>query len=582
MKLKMQIKSLAFLYKLFNSDGSCVLQSGKPLFPPMESLSVFPEVLPEQEGIRSSALLDMFAAISADRHTNPHSAIVLRNGRLIAAADWEPYRADLPHISHSLAKSVTSMAMGIAVDEKLLSTSEKLGDIFGYGEKAVREVTIHNLLTMSSGVRFNEASSLLSSNWVDGFLSSDTLFKHGTAFHYNSLNSYMLSAAICKRSGTSLTEYISQRLFTPMEIRNFFWERCPCGIEKGGWGLYLNIYDYAKLGQLWLEKGLRNGIRLISQDWVNTASSRQIDHKDLCRSGYGYQVWLGKHGSIFSGMFGQLIYIIPKQKMVIALTAGSEQLFPCGGALKHINAFLDTAENFSRTPFAHINYSEPTLLRKTLASAKYSTPLELPNKTSIFTRLKALFSGKSTAPEATLDGISISFEKNRADILPLLIQVMYGCFGSGIEKISFNQKESSLSMQIDFKNGSAEIPLGTPHPIEFVYMDYTVSSMVFFTTDEDGLPVVKIQLCFLETSCTKIMKFIFSDEGVTLKMRESPSLYHALDEASALAVPQLGDNLRRTLESVLETDIADYKIKSFIEPTISGKYQLSTVPVQSG
>ena len=63
---------------------------------------------------------------------------------------------------------------------------------------------------------------------------------------------------------------------------------------------------------------------------------------------------------------------------------------------------------------------------------------------------------------------------------------------------------------------------------------------------------------------------------MTLKIRESPALYQALDDASLLAVPQLGNGLRRTLEAVLETDIADYKIKSFIEPTISGKYQLST------
>ncbi|MBQ7980219.1 MAG: serine hydrolase, partial [Oscillospiraceae bacterium] len=369
MKLKMQIKSLAFIYNLVNSGGSCILPSGKPLFLTHKPSDIFPETLPEQEGVRSSGLLNMFASISADRRINPHSAIVLRNGKIIAKADWAPYTADVPHVSHSLAKSITSMAVGIAVNEKYISVDEKLGDIFNSGEKSVRNVTVHDLLTMSSGVRFNEAGSLMSKNWVESFLSSDVIFEHGTAFHYNSMNSYMLSAALCRRTGLSLSEYLSRRLFTPMGIENFYWEKCPSGIEKGGWGLYLSIYDYAKLGQLWLEKGGWNGIQLIPKEWVGAASSLQISHKDLCRSGYGYQVWLGKHGSIFSGMFGQLIYVVPKENMVIALTAGSENLFPCGGALKYIDKFLDTAEYFSRSPFTRFSYSDAASLRKALASA---------------------------------------------------------------------------------------------------------------------------------------------------------------------------------------------------------------------
>ena len=576
MKLKMQLKSLAFIYNLINNNSSCRLPSGKPFFLPIKSSGGFAEALPEQEGVRSTGLLNMFASISADRRINPHSAVILRNGRLISKADWAPYTSALPHVSHSLAKSVTGMAIGIAIGEKLLSVTETLGEIFNSVEKNVREVTIHDLLTMSSGVRFNEAGSLISKNWLESFLTSDVLFEHGTAFHYNSMNSYMLSAALCRRSGASLSEYVSQRLFTPMGINNFYWEKCPSGIEKGGWGLYLSIYDYAKLGQLWLQKGLWNDTQLIPADWINTSSSLQIAHKELCSDGYGYQVWLGRHGTIFSGMFGQLVYVVPKQSMVIALTAGSENLFPCGYALKHIDQFLDKPENFRRAPFAHFSYAETASLRKSLASAKFGVPLELSKKSSIFARMKSLLTKNNNFPTDLFDGIEVKLEKNRAAILPLLIQIMEGCFGTGIEKITFTVKGNQFYMRADFKDSSVTIPIGTEAPSEFSYKGYTVSTHAFFTTDEDDLPVLKVQLYFLETTCTKILKFIFFDNGVTLKIRESPALYQALDEASLLAVPQLGNGLRRTLEAVLETDIADYKIKSFIEPTISGKYQLST------
>lgn len=416
----------------------------------------------------------------------------------------------------------------------------------------------------------------MSQNWVQSFLSSDVIFEHGTNFNYNSMNSYMLSAALCKRTGLSLSEYISRRLFTPMNIRNFYWEKCPSGIEKGGWGLYLSTYDYAKLGQLWLENGIWNGVQLIPKEWVRTASSPHIDHRDLCRDGYGYQIWLGKHGLIFSGMFGQLVYIIPKENMVIALTAGSENLFPCGSALRYIDNFIETANYFSRSPFTHFHYSEAASLRKSLSTAKFNTPLDLSNKNSFFSRLKELLLRNATSPESVLDGVKITLKKNKAHLLPLLIQIMDGHFGQGIEQLAFFIENEKLHMQIDFRDSSVAVPLGFDTSASFTYKGYAIAAQAFFTTDEDDLPVLKIQLCFTETACTKIFKLIFSDEGVTLKVRESPKLYGALDEISLLAAPQLSSGIRRTLEAFLETDIADYKIKSFIEPTIEGKYQLST------
>lgn len=580
MKLKMQLRSLAFIYNLINNNIHCSFPSEKPLFDSSEQAGTFPEVLPEQEGVHSSGLLNMFATLSADRHVNPHAAVVIRNGKIIAEASWDPFSASLPHVSHSLAKSVTSMAIGIAVKEKYISVDERLGDIFGTNEKPVRDVTIHELLTMSSGVKFNEAGSLMSNNWVESFLSSDVFFEHGTEFNYNSMNSYMLSAILCKRTGLSLSEYISSHLFSPMGINNFYWEKCPSGIEKGGWGLYLSTYDYAKLGQMWLEKGIWNGRQLVPKEWVTKASLPHINTKNLCSRGYGYQVWLGKHGSIFSGMFGQLVYIVPKRNMVIALTAGSENLFPCGNALKCIDSFFDKAENFStenfsRTPFTPFQYSSTAALRKALSSAKFSTPLAA-SRNNIFSRLKELLPKENTSPQKVLDGIGIEFNNNNAHLLPLLIQVMDGCFGQGIKRINFSANELLLHMQIIFKDSSVTIPISFGKNEHFTYKGYVVASQAFFTTDEDDLPVLKVQFCFIETSCTKILKFIFNDEGVTLKVRESPQLYNALDEVSLLAASQLGTGLQRTLEAVLETDIADYKIKNFIEPTIEGYYRLST------
>lgn len=574
MQLKMQIKTLGFLYNLVKGSDTCRLPSGKPLFEAVSPSGVFSEALPEQEGVRSEALLKMFAEISDDRRINPHSAVVLRNGKLISASDWEPFSAEYPHVSHSLAKSITAMAVGIAVKEKYISIDEKLSDVFGRTGKLSDSVTIRHLLTMSSGVKFNEAGSLISSNWAESFLSSDTFFEAGTSFLYNSMNTYMLSAALCNRTGISLSEYLSRRLFHPMGIGNFYWEKCPKGIEKGGWGLYMSVYDYAKLGQLWLQHGLWNGIQLLPEAWVSTASSMQISHKDFCREGYGFQVWIGKHGTIFSGMFGQLVYIVPKLNMVIALTAGSENLFPCGGALKHIDDFLGNSRNFSASPITHFRYSEAASLRRALSSAQFGVPLKTDTKKNVFSRLKELFTRNNDTPENVLNGLSITFDSNRADLLPLLIQIMEGCFGQGIDKVKFTLLRENFFIGINLGETAVTLPISFNHSIYFSYRNYNVASTATFTTDEDDYPVVKIQLCFVETSCTKVLKFIFTENGVTLKIRENPQLYGAIDEIAALTSANINESIRKTLGNLLETDAASYKIKSFIEPTLQGKYQL--------
>ncbi|MBQ3162873.1 MAG: serine hydrolase [Oscillospiraceae bacterium] len=575
MGLKIQLKTISFLYGLFKGDTKyCRSQSEKPLFAPADISGVFQEALPEQEGVQSEGLLKMFEEISDDRRINPHSALIIRHGKLISKADWAPFSAEYPHVSHSLAKSVTSMAAGIAIKEKYLGIDETLSDIFGHSDKPMRGATIRNLLTMSTGAKFNEAGSFISENWVESFLSSETLFKPGTDFRYNSMNTYMLSAAICKRTGLSLSEYLSRRLFTPMGINNFYWEKCPMGIEKGGWGLYMSIYGYAELGQLWLNGGIWNGVQLISRDWISAASAKQISHREFCSDGYGFQVWNGRHGTIFSGMFGQLVYIVPRLDMVIALTAGSENLFPCGNALRYIDDFLGNSHNFSSNPITRFRYAETASLRKAIASAQFGTPLETGTRKNIFARLRALFSRSNTSPESVLNGVGVSFGSNRADVVPLLIQIMDGCFGRGIDGVKFLHSEDSFFLKITMGELQTVIPISFEGTKKLILGGYNVASTAAFASDEDGYPVVKIQLCYLETSCTKVLKFVFTERGVTLKVRENPKLYSALDEISALTVNDIGDGMRRTLENILESDAAGYRIKSFVEPTLEGKYVL--------
>lgn len=598
MEIGKQIRALEWLHGLISGkETGDIYVPQKPRLRPSDT-SGFEELLPEQVGVRSKGLLKMFSELSAAKGVNPHSAVVLRDGKLIAQADWSPYEIEYPHVSHSLCKSVVSIAVGLAVEEKILFLTEKVAHIFKEElpknpDKLMKNVTVKNLLTMSSGVSFNEAKAVMSKNWVRDFLSSEVKFEPGTDFHYNSLNTYMLSAIVCKRSGTSLTEYLDQRVFRPLGIKNFYWEKCPRGIEKGGWGLYMTAFDYAKLGQLYLNGGTWNGVRIISESWVKASASRQIvKGESPCRQGYGYQIWLTKNGGyVFSGMLGQNVFVYPKRGMVIAVTAGSEAVFPDCRAADIIGGFIDNDDNFSDTPIKEFRYSEAAQLRNALSEAKFSEPLEISPKPSLaeILRQSLLPKKKIPSPEEEenvltqaakiLNGAEIIFEDGSSgDILPMLIQAMSGNFDSGTERVKFKAGAEFLSVTIfggDGDSATARIPVrydGKPAYFELERRGdvYRIGVTGNFTADEDGKPVLRIMLCFTETACTRLLKFIFEGSGVTLKFRDSPSLYNAIDEGAEILLPALGYASRKVLDAALESDIADYQIRKFLEPSIRG------------
>ena len=113
-------------------------------------------------------------------------------------------------------------------------------------------------LIMTSLVQFNERGAVSCNDWVRGFLDSPVNGTAGSKFEYNSMNTYMLSAIVTEITGESLMDYLRPRLFEPLGITRIFWESCPKGITKGGWGLFLCPEDAAKIGQLCLQKGMWN------------------------------------------------------------------------------------------------------------------------------------------------------------------------------------------------------------------------------------------------------------------------------------------------------------------------------------
>lgn len=301
----------------------------------MSSTFEFPRETPESQGVSSAAILDFIKETEETIH-DLHSFMLLRHGAVVAEGWWAPYAANLPHMLFSLSKSYTSTAIGFAVEEGLLTVDDPVISFFPDDlpkeiSKNLAAMKIRHLLSMSTGHTEDTTGALYQrrdGNWVKAFLARPVKKKPGTFFLYNTGATYMLSAILQKVTGMKLIDYLQPRLFEPLGIQGAEWEVCPRGINTGGFGLSVKTEDIARLGQLYLQKGMWQGKQIIPAAWIEEASSKQIDNGD-CRpdsdwvQGYGYQFWRCRNNAYRGdGAFGQYCIVMPDQDAVLAITGG--------------------------------------------------------------------------------------------------------------------------------------------------------------------------------------------------------------------------------------------------------------------
>jgi hypothetical protein len=189
-------------------------------------------------------------------------------------------------------------------------------------------MTVQDLLTMRSGHETDPTMPMVqAANWAEAFLTMPIKFKPGTHFVYNSGATYMLSAIVQKLAGRTVLEYLEPRLFSPLGFGPHGWDSSPQGISTGGWGFMVTLEDIAKLGLLYLNKGNWQGKQLLSEAWVEEASSPHADNSitpgatpDWIR-GYGYQFWRSRYGYRGDGAYGQYCLILPEFDAALALSS---------------------------------------------------------------------------------------------------------------------------------------------------------------------------------------------------------------------------------------------------------------------
>lgn len=302
---------------------------------------IIPHSTPEKLGITANSITSFLNAIK-ENNIEMHTFMILRHGQIAAEGAWAPYQLDDPHILFSLSKSVSSTAIGLAVQEGLLTVDDLLIDIFPeYVTEDIAanmaDLRIRHVLSMSTGhdVETGAIQRLQpDGDWIKAFFDTPIVHPPGTHFLYNSGGSFMLSAIIQKITGLTLVEYVRPRLFDPLGINYALWETCPRGMSEGASGLHMNTNSIARLGLLYLQKGIWNGKRILTEVWVEEASSYHVsnnlnnDPPGDWKSGYGYQIWRCQYEGAYrgDGAFGQFCIIIPDKDAVIAITSGTSMM----------------------------------------------------------------------------------------------------------------------------------------------------------------------------------------------------------------------------------------------------------------
>ncbi|MFC2166313.1 serine hydrolase domain-containing protein, partial [Acidobacteriota bacterium] len=350
------------------------------------------ECRPEEVGMDSIKLVKIYDYV-ADAGKATKGIVIIRKGYIVGESYFMNTNQHSQYESYSMAKSVMSAIIGIALDQNILESVNK--EIYHYFPELVQKkaigirgniqegghstddiasldvlpatkkrlITIRDVLQMRSGLEWNEpldqglfasdvAQMILRDDYLQYVLTKPLTHEPGTHWRYSSGDSMLLSGLIDRASGRTAYAFGYDNLFLPIGMPDIRWEGDPSGHTIGGWGIEATVRDYAKFGYLYQKKGRWDDRQIVSEAWVDESTqpiSGETDH-------YGYQWWLlpalGGHeesdvpeDTFYAlGLFNQNIFVIPSEEIVIVRTAEGV-LSTNWSALEFLNLVMDSLVN---------------------------------------------------------------------------------------------------------------------------------------------------------------------------------------------------------------------------------------------
>jgi len=341
----------------------------------------WPTSAPEEQGLDSEKLREALDYIR-QHDLNIHSLLIVRNGYVVLDVYFYPYNQNELHDIASVTKSITSTLIGISIDErKIKSAQQPVSSFFPEGSVAhnddhKQKITVEHLLTMSSGLqcepRKNELTLLEmkdSNNWVKFMIDLPMAEEPGRKFVYCSGGMHLLSGIISQVNGQSTDAFARRSLFKPLGIHTALWPADPQGVSHGWGDLHLHPRDMAKIGYLWLNRGVWNGRRVVSADWIDGSTRASAANNE-----YGYTIWIRSGAGLYEavGRGGQRISVVPSKNIVVVMTGGG---FEPGDVGKFLLAAVKSDQPLPANPTAVARLNEAVKRAALAPTAKPVAPL---------------------------------------------------------------------------------------------------------------------------------------------------------------------------------------------------------------
>ncbi|MGN6443903.1 serine hydrolase domain-containing protein [Amnibacterium sp.] len=296
-----------------------------------------PRSRPSDAGVAASGVAAFVDALEQHPGIDPHGLMLLRHGSVVAEGWWAPYTPERLHLLYSLSKTFLSTAVGFAVEEGLLSLDDAVADHFPEFRdelpEASRRILVRHALAMASGHHAEMVQAAVATDPAEpvrGFLLHAPEHEPGSWFAYNQPANYTVAAILQRAAGTDLVSYLRPRLLDPLGVPPVSWQEYPPGRALGFSGLHATTEAIAALGQLHLALGEWEGERLLPDGWAEQVRTPRVSTEREANpdwaQGYGYQVWMARHGYRGDGAYGQFCVILPDQDVVLAITSAEQDM----------------------------------------------------------------------------------------------------------------------------------------------------------------------------------------------------------------------------------------------------------------
>ncbi|BBB31770.1 beta-lactamase [Thermotomaculum hydrothermale] len=309
----------------------------------------FRECTPEEVGMDSKKLVKVYN-YAANPNIKTEGLIILRHNYIVFETYLNGFTPDTLHESYSIAKSISSCLTGIAIDKGYLTDENVfVKDFYPQWDDLPdsdcrNKITVKNLLTMTSGLEWNEhdyygdtsqndAFIMYQSadNYLEYVLSKNCIHQPGSFFNYSSGDSMLLSGILKEATGEDVEQFAVENLFDKIGIERHYWQRDNAGNVITAWGIGLTLRDYARFGLLYLHKGNWDGNQIVSREWVEKSTSPAYQNINW----YGYSFWLMPVFSDYQnynlpsdiylawGIHTQQIFVIPDYD-IVAVRLGND------------------------------------------------------------------------------------------------------------------------------------------------------------------------------------------------------------------------------------------------------------------